>query len=62
MRREQLGHTAAVGGGAEVQDPSAPQRLGRLADLGDGLGADHVDVLVELPLEERDALEHSGPI
>ena len=55
---EQLGDTAAVRGGVDVQDPGALERLGEGADALDDLGADDLRVVAELLLEERDALEH----
>ena len=40
MGREQLGDAAAVGGGVDVEDPRAPERLGQLADALDRVRAD----------------------
>ena len=56
---EQLGDATAVGGGVDVEDPGAPQRLGQRPDALDRLDADDLRVVVEVLLEERDAFEHA---
>ena len=55
---EQLGDAAAVRGGVDVQHARALQRLRQLADLVDDLGADHPRVVVDVLLEQGDAVEH----
>ena len=55
---EQLGDAAAVRRGVEVEDPRALQRLGQLADPVDDVDADHARVVVEVLLEQGDAIEH----
>ena len=59
VRRQQLGDTAAVGGGADVEHARPAERLGRLTDLGHGVSASDVGIEVEFFLEKRDPLEHS---
>ena len=55
---EQLGDAAAVGGGVDVEDPGALQRLGQRPDAVDRLDADDARVVAEVLLEQRDAFEH----
>jgi hypothetical protein len=56
---EDLGHSAAVGRGVEVQDAQAAERLGQPAELGDGVGARRLDVVGERRTTEIDGLEHA---
>ena len=58
VRREELGHASAVGGGVDVEDPRAAKRLGQLDDPLDRIGAGDVLVVRQLLFQQRDAFEH----
>ena len=58
---QELGDTSAVRRGVEVEDPLSGQWAGELADPLDGVGSDDVGVVVELLLEQRDAVQHRAP-
>ena len=58
MGGQELGDAAAVCSGVHVQHPRALERSRQLADLFDHVGADHRRVVVEVLLEQGDAVEH----
>ena len=55
---EELGDAAAVRGGVDVQHPRTLEWFRQFADLVDDLRADHPRVVVEVLLEQGDAVEH----
>ena len=58
MGGQQLGDTTPVRGGVHVQHARTLQGLGQLADAVDGVAADHRCVVVDVLLEQGDAVEH----
>jgi hypothetical protein len=58
QRVEDLRHPAAEGGGAELDNALALQRLGELSDLLDQRAADDVGVVGQALMGQRDGLKH----
>jgi hypothetical protein len=58
VRRQQFRHAAAVRGGVDVQHAGPLEGRRQLADLVDDVGADHPRVVIDVLLEQGDAVEH----